>query len=243
MIVPKYGTFQSACQALPGGESQAGALGPFPDLGNPLSDAEIRRAIRVATSDADICLEEVECWRGYARADFVCLTAGVVSIIEIKSDRDSLHRLSEQARVYSSIGERVTLVVGWNLAVRALRAAPNWWDVVLAEREGRSEVRLIQIRDGGPNPGSNMRGMPAMPPVAEVRRLAGALGVVSPGARADVVRRLAASHVPEQDVRDATARWLGEVATRRASAPSRVRTDHRSDLSRLPRSTIDAEYQ
>ena len=197
-------------------ESRRGALGPFPDSENPLADAEIRGAIRIATSGADICLEEVECWRGYARADFVCLTAGVVSIIEIKSDRDSLHRFGEQSRVYSSVAERVTLVVGWNLAARALRAAPNWWDVVLAEREGLSEVRLIQIRDGAPNPNRNVGGLIAMLPVVEVRRLAGALGVVSSGARADVVQRLAASHVPEQDVRDATARWLGELATRRA---------------------------
>ena len=218
MIVPKYGTFQAWCQAPAGEESRPGALGPFPDAGNPLSDAEIRGAVRVATSGADICLEEVECWRGYARADFVCLTAGVVSIIEIKSDRDSLHRFGEQSRVYSSIAERVTLVVGWNLAARALRLVPNWWDVVLAEREGLSEVRLIQIRDGAPNPDSNAVGLIAMLPAVEVRRLAGALGVVSSGARADVVQRLAASHVPEQDVRHATARWLGELAARRVNS-------------------------
>lgn len=217
MIVPKYGTFQGWCQAPVGEESRPGALGPFPDAGNPLSDAEIRGAVRVATSGADICLEEVECWRGYARADFVCLTAGVVSIIEIKSDRDSLHRFGEQSRVYSSIAERVTLVVGWNLAARALRAAPNWWDVVLAEREGLSEVRLIQIRDGAPNPDSNISGLLAMLPIVHVRRLAAELGVASSGTRAELVRHLAASRILEQDVRDATARWLSEVASRRAS--------------------------
>lgn len=217
MIVPKYGTFQGACQAPAGQASAARALGPFPDSGNRLSDAEIRRAIRSATSSVDICLEEVECWRGYARADFICLTAGALSIIEIKSDRDSLHRFDEQSRVYSAIAERVTLVVGWNLAARALRAAPNWWDVVLAEREGLSEVRLIQIRDGAPNPDSNMGGLLAMLPVEEIRRLAGALGAVSSGARVDVVRGLAAVHVPEHELREATARWLGRVAKRRAS--------------------------
>ena len=217
MIVPKYGTFQDACQAPAGDASLAGALGPFPDCGRPLSDTEIRRAIRIATSGADICLEEVECWRGYARADFVCVTAGVVSIIEIKSDRDSLHRFGEQSRVYSSIADRVTLVVGWNLAARALRLVPNWWDVVLAERWGLSEVRLIQIRDGAPNPESNIGGLLAMLPIVDVRRLAAALGVPSSGARGDIVRRLAASRILEQDVRDATARWLGELATRRGS--------------------------
>lgn len=216
MIVPKYGTFQGACQAPAGQASAARALGPFPDSGNRLSDAEIRRAIRSATSGMEICLEEVECWRGYARADFMCLTAGALSIIEIKSDRDSLHRFDEQSRVYSAIAERVTLVVGWNLAARALRAAPNWWDVVLAEREGLSEVRLIQIRDGASNPDSNMGGLLAMLPVAEVRSLAASLGVPSSGTRGDVVRRLAVSPIFEQDVRDAIARWLGELATRRA---------------------------
>jgi len=216
VIVPNYGTFQTACQAQAGEAAAVGALGPFPDSANPLSDAEIRRAIRSALSGADICLEEVECWRGYARADFIYLSAGVMSVIEIKSDRDSLHRFHEQARVYSSIAERVTLLVGWNLAARALRLAPNWWDVVLAERESSSDVRLIQIRDGAPNPDSNMGGLIAMLPIAEVRRLAPALGVLSSGARLDVVRRLAASHVLEQDVRDATVRWLGELATRRA---------------------------
>lgn len=215
MIVPNYGTFHGGCQAQVGEASAVGALGPFPDSGNPLSDADIRRAIRSALRGADICLEEVECWRGYARADVLCLSAGVVSVIEIKSDRDSLHRFDEQARVYSSIAERVTLVVGWNLAARALRLAPNWWDVVLAERDGLSEVRLIHIRDGSPNPDSTIGGLIAMLPIVEVRRLGTMLGVPSSGARADVVRRLAASHVPEQDVRDATVRWLGDLATRR----------------------------
>jgi len=215
VIVPKHGTFTSGCQAPQGEVSLARALGPFPESGNPLSDAEIRHSVRTATSEADICLEEVECWRGYARADFICLSAGVVSIIEIKSDRDSLHRFAEQARVYNSIAERVTLVVGWNLAARALRIAPNWWDVVLAERDG-SAVRLVQIRDGCPNPDSNIGGLIEMLPVAEVRRLAAGLGVASSGARADVERRLAASHALEQSVRDATVRWLGELATRRA---------------------------
>lgn len=217
MIVPNYGTFHGLCQAPEADASPTRALGPFPNSGSPLSDAEIRCAVRIAASHADICLEEVECWRGYARADFICLSAGVVFIIEIKSDRDSLHRFGEQSRVYSSIAERVTLVVGWNLAARALRMAPNWWDVVLAERDGLSAVRLVQIRDGCPNPDSNIGGLIEMLPVAEVRRLATGLGVASSGPRADVVRRLAASHILAQSVRDATARWLGELATRRAS--------------------------
>lgn len=217
MIVPKYGTLQDACQDPAGEASLAGALGPFPDCGNALADAEIRGAIRIAMSGADICLEEVECWRGYARADFICLSAGAVSIIEIKSDRDSLHRFAEQSRVYSSIAERVTLVVGWHLAARAIRLTPNWWDVVLAEREGFSDVRLIPIRDGAPNPESNIGGLLAMLPIVDVRRLAAALGVASSGTRGDVVRRLAASRVLEQDVRDATVRWLGELASRRGS--------------------------
>ena len=215
MIVPKYGTVSGLRQAPGEAVSVMGALGPFPDACCRLSDDEIRFAIRRVSAGLELCLEEVECWRGYARADFVYLSNGAVSVIEIKSDRDSLRRFDEQVRVYGSIAERVTLVVGWTLAARVLRAAPNWWDVVLAERDSSSGVRLVPLRDGAPNPDSNLEGLVAMLPLQEVRRLATESGAATGRLRGIGLRRAVAAHAVEQNVRDALTRWLAELASRR----------------------------
>ncbi len=154
----------------------AGAFGPF-DNGNGLSDTEIRKALREVEgsgplAEFDMIIEEVECWRGYVRADYIGLRSNAMAVIEIKSDRDTLQRFSEQIRVYSAVADRVTLIVGWSLAAHALRAAPPWWDVLLAEREPTSRVRFVRLRDGLQNPGVVAEALVAMLPVDDVRRLA-----------------------------------------------------------------------
>lgn len=160
-------------------------------------------------AERDGVLEEVECWRGYVRADYVCISANALSIIEIKSDRDTLRRFDEQLRVYNAVADRVTLVVGWNLAAHALRAAPWWWDVVLVERETTSDVRFVPLRDGAQNPDVSAGALVAMLPTEEVRRLARATDESFGRLRGRELRQVVADHVSRDDLRVAVRKWLG----------------------------------
>ena len=51
---------------------------------------------------------------------------------EIKSDRDSLRRLSRQIPLFSSVLERMTLVVGVSHEETVRRVIPPWWGLVVA---------------------------------------------------------------------------------------------------------------
>lgn len=233
MSVPKLGTItRSSQEPLPPkagvGEfgyaeteslDQARALGPFSDCLDPLSDAEIRSALRFRrdvfrTVDSDVVVEEVECWRGYSRADFLCAVGGQLSVIEIKSDRDTLRRFDEQSRVYSSIADRVTLVVGWRLAAQALRIAPWWWDVVLAERAESSQVRFVPLRDGAPNPGVTVAALLAMLPARELSHLAQLCGF-PPRLRQYELRQLIAPEISGCEARSAISAWLTKLSEQR----------------------------
>lgn len=236
MIVPKYGTTSDGSQAGPlseatpcdnirhmfgsvaaiVGETDLRALGPFPVPDAYLSDADIRSSLRLLKSGSDVVLEEVECWRGYARADFVCLAGERLSVIEIKSDQDSLRRFSEQVRVYSAIADQVTLVVGWSLAARALRAAPPWWQVVLAERQSGSSIRFVLLREGAANPESVAVGLLAMLPLERLRELAGACGLSPARRRREELRHLVATLISEDQVRGAISEWLTVLSAQRA---------------------------
>lgn len=192
--------------------ASTGAFGPFVDDCPPLSDAEIRAAMVsgfAGLAERGGVLEEVECWRGYVRADYVCISANALTIIEIKSDRDTLRRFDEQLRVYNAVADRVTLVVGWSLAAHALRAAPWWWDVVLVERETTSDVRFVPLRDGAQNPDVSVGALVAMLPTEEVRRLACAADKSFGLLRGRELRQVVADHLSCDDLRVAVREWLG----------------------------------
>ncbi len=212
-----------SCRPAPEPAYCGGAFGPFLGRDTRLSDAEIRAALRlqrgaVRLAEGSLVLEEVECWRGYVRADYLCVFDGALSVIEIKSDRDTLRRFDEQVRVYSAVADRVTLVVGWSLAARALRAAPSWWDVVLAERDEMSHVRFVPLRDGAPNGDVATHALTAMLPMNEVRGIARDAGLVATHLRGRQLRQLVATQVSHRHLRAAVAGWLARLSQQRASS-------------------------
>lgn len=211
--------FVKACPAI-----GTGAIGPFPGGKATLSDAEIRAALATVGCDSlaetDLVLQEVACWRGYVRADYVCLGPKTLSVVEIKSDRDSLRRFDEQIRIYSAVADRVTLVVGWSLAAHALRAAPSWWDVVLAEREPTFDIRFVPLRDGGPNPCVMAEALVAMLPLDEVRHLASAAGGSIGRVRGPALRKAVANHLSRDALRTAVRDWLRRLPQRRNTIAS-----------------------
>jgi hypothetical protein len=194
------------------------AFGPFPRENSELSDPDIRLALGKAFATWDLVLEEVECWRGHVRADYICMSSNALSVVEIKSDFDSLRRFDEQVRIYSAVADRVTLVVGWSLAVQALRAVPGWWDVLLAERDPTFGIRIVPLRDGVQNPDGTADALVAMLPIDDVRRLACAADTSLGRLRGRALRKAVANRLSRAQLRVAIGEWLARLSRQRSGS-------------------------
>lgn len=123
-----------------------------------MNDRDIRTVLRAelmrryARDSNTLVLDEVGTRYGAARIDLVVVNHQLHGY-EIKSDRDSLKRLPDQIRAYSSVMDRVTLVVGYRHAYEALTMIPDWWGVRLAETKGQGgTVVLSGARQARNNP-------------------------------------------------------------------------------------------
>jgi hypothetical protein len=128
-----------------------------------LSDAEIRDLLRKRLriehirDVGTVFIEELGLCRGQVRVD-IAVVNGHLHGYEIKSDRDGLRRLPGQVRVYGSVLDRATLVVGGRHLGHALELLPEWWGVLRVER-GHRLPRLVMVRRGRNNPGRDPRAL------------------------------------------------------------------------------------
>ncbi len=121
-----------------------------------MRDADVRRilkqslGLRYGAEPNTVVVEELGLCRGAVRADLAVVN-GLLRGYEIKSDRDTLGRLSQQAQIYSRVFDMVTIVVAERHVDDAVTIIPNWWgvEVVTAEKE---RCQLVCFRDGAPNP-------------------------------------------------------------------------------------------
>lgn len=98
-----------------------------------------------------IYIEEFALYGGANRADLAALN-GLSHGYEIKSDRDSLGRLPEQAAAYNAVFERATLVSATRHLACAKAIIPDWWGIIEARTNCFSELRLERIREAASNP-------------------------------------------------------------------------------------------
>lgn len=120
------------------------------------NDAQIRSMlipyVRAQYQQPDtLILEEFALLGGAIRADLAVLN-GVSHGFEIKSDRDTLSRLPNQADAYSSIFDRVTLVSTSRHLKSAEMLIPRWWGLIEYSSPAEDEERLELIRECQPNP-------------------------------------------------------------------------------------------
>jgi hypothetical protein len=119
-----------------------------------LGDPEIRSALlRELAAEFDhpstVLAQELALNRGVGRID-VALLNGRLHGYEIKSERDSLERLPEQVKLFSTTFDRVTIVVHSRHLRRVRRMVPRWWSIARAERSGQ-DVVIIKVRTGQRN--------------------------------------------------------------------------------------------
>ena len=82
---------------------------------------------------------------GEARAD-IAGANGKLCGYEIKSDRDTLERLSNQIKAYNATFDRITIVVGEKFEHKILSIVPEFWGVEVAymNRFGRVSIKKVR---------------------------------------------------------------------------------------------------
>ncbi len=140
-----------------------------------------------------LVVDELGLRHGRARVD-IAVVNGSIHGYEIKSDHDTLQRLPEQVRIYDSVLDYTTLVVGPRHSERALPLLPEWWGVERVEADGEEEVRFSTLRIAQRNPAPDPVGIAKLlwrsEALALLEELGAANGVRSKP-RAEVYARLA----------------------------------------------------
>ncbi len=120
-------------------------------------DRELRCAVKksivrnILLKSTALLLEEFSVHHGAARIDLLVLN-GNMHGYELKSDADTLDRLPDQARLFGSVFDRITLVTGYRHAYTALKIIPEWWGVKLAHVGPRGAIHLSDARSPKKNP-------------------------------------------------------------------------------------------
>ena len=86
---------------------------------------------------------------GKRRID-IALLNGELAGFEIKSDEDTLLRLSGQASVYNQVLDRVTLVTTPHHQEKAIKLLPTWWGVMVAKQH-KGRIVFEEVRQPAVN--------------------------------------------------------------------------------------------
>src|SRR6266446_8136444 len=107
-----------------------------------MNDHQLRQALKRKVlaryaKDPDTCIvDELGLRHGAARVD-IAVVNGIIHGFELKSDKDNLKRLPHQIQIYSSVLDKVTLVVGMRHAHEATKLVPDWWGIKIATIDSR----------------------------------------------------------------------------------------------------------
>lgn len=151
-----------------------------------------------------LVVDELALWYGTARVDIAVVNRRIHGF-EIKSDRDTLDRLDGQARIYNTVLDRVTLVVGVKHVDHATAAAPLWWGIKLATQGPRRAVHFEELRAPKTNPSIDPVAVAALLWCEELEELLGTVGAVRgyKGKSRDILSRRAAATFALTDLRAA----------------------------------------
>lgn len=121
----------------------------------PIEELEIRSALIALLGAArhgdSKVLEEFRIERGGSRIDVAVIGEELVGY-EIKSDKDTFARFSNQIHAYNRVFDRINLVCGSALADHAVEVIPSWWGIVIASRDSADTICLAVKRAASANP-------------------------------------------------------------------------------------------
>lgn len=119
-----------------------------------MNDRDVRKALKGQLlqehESGTVMLEEMAIPVGATRID-VAVINGLLHGYEIKSEQDTLARLSEQSTAYDAVFERLTLVVAERHVRQAAELVPDWWGIRVARRKsGRVIFRDLRMPTENP---------------------------------------------------------------------------------------------
>jgi hypothetical protein len=121
-----------------------------------MRDFDVRRALhsrvlRDHHGDPNtLVLNELGLRHGRCRVD-VAVVNGSLHGYELKSDKDTLERLSFQVDTYGKVLDRATLVVGERHAEKAIPMLPEWWGVKIVTQGSRGGISFQHHRSASLN--------------------------------------------------------------------------------------------
>lgn len=194
-----------------------------------LDDPQIRVALRrrfrrsQASSREAIIVEELGLLHGETRLDLAVIRNNIHGY-EIKSDRDTLRRFSEQARRFNAVVDYLTVVTGWRHSLELMRSAPDWYGILVAAPGPRGGVRFTLLRVPGRNPCLDPTAVAALLWKEEAIAVLGSLGAatgIRSKPRAEIYCRLA-EVIPDPSVLTSTVCHVlrQRIVSRVAAQPS-----------------------
>ena len=125
-----------------------------------MNDKEIRqnfhrkRLRRQHAQKDTLVIDELGLNHGQCRADIAVVNGHFVGY-EIKSNRDSLRRLSEQVKSYDSDFDKISIVVGERYRNSIHNYVPEWWGVIVSIKGPRGAINFDTIRTAQTNKNIN----------------------------------------------------------------------------------------
>ena len=121
-------------------------------------DKDIRKALgqhlvdscRFIGSGISMIVDELDVCGGEARIDVVAIGDEIVGY-EIKSERDSLSRLTSQLAFYGDALPRLNIVVGSCHLNNIIESLPHWCGLYVAHENG-DRIDIVRVRESDENP-------------------------------------------------------------------------------------------
>lgn len=123
-----------------------------------MNDVEIRNSFhrkrlkRQHAHEGTLVVNELGLNHGRWRADIAVVNGHLIGY-EIKSDRDSLDRLTGQVKAYNAVFDRAFVVVGERHVGSVEKHVPEWWGLILSVRGARGAVNFKTLRPAAKNAG------------------------------------------------------------------------------------------
>ncbi|WP_038900307.1 sce7726 family protein [Dickeya dadantii] len=115
-----------------------------------MRDLELREAVhkKIIKNHDDghtLVIDEFSIHLGASRADIAVIN-GLMHGYELKSAKDNLLRLPSQVKYYSSVMDKVTLVVDKSHLDEACKIIPEWWGIKVADVGPRGGISISHYR-------------------------------------------------------------------------------------------------
>jgi hypothetical protein len=116
-----------------------------------MNDSQIRTSFhkkclyKYHCDSATLVVDELGLQHGKCRADIAVINGHLIGY-EIKSDADSLRRLTDQIDSYNAVFDRASAIVAARHLSEAVAMLPQWWGVISVSEGRRGAIHFRTVR-------------------------------------------------------------------------------------------------